>query len=92
MTNNPGPVVRLIGEQRKRLVASILGAAETAPWWRALTREQQVAFRDKVLTSVGVYHDLCRDVIKISEDDGVRNEYAIDMIEKIYAASVPRAR
>jgi hypothetical protein len=84
MSTAPGPVVRLIGEQRKRLVASLMSAAETSPWWRTLTKEQQVAYREKVLSSVGVFYDLCRDVIKISEEDGLRNEYAISMIEDVH--------
>jgi len=77
--------MRVVSEQRKRLIASILSAAESSPWWRRLSADEKSAYRDKVITSVGVFYDLCRDVIKVTEEDGVRNEYAIELIEQIHS-------
>lgn len=77
-------VVRVVTEQRKRCLASILGAAESSPWWGQLTRDQQVAFRQRVIDSLNVFYDLCRDVIKVTDEDVVRNEHVIDLIEAIH--------
>lgn len=76
--------MRLLVEQRKRLVASVLNAAEGSGWWHKLSREQQVAFRDKVLSSVGVYYDFCRDIIKVGQEDAVVNGHALELIESLH--------
>jgi hypothetical protein len=79
-------VLRVVTEQRKRCLASILGAAEVAPWWGRLTREEQVAYRQRVIDALGVFYDLCRDVIKVTDDEeGLRNDHAVDLIERIHA-------
>lgn len=75
---------RLLAEQRKRLVASILGSAEQSPWWKNLSVEEQRAFRDKVLLGIGSFYDLCRDVIKVSNDDTLRNEHALTLIQQVH--------
>ena len=77
-------VMRVVTEQRKRCLASILGAAETSPWWGRLTRDEQLAYRQRVIDSLGVFYDLCRDVIKTSDEDDLRNEHVVDMIERIH--------
>lgn len=82
---NEDMVARLLIEQRKRMIAGILGAAEQAQWWGKLNAAEQRAHREKVLSSVGVFYDFCRDVIKISNDDTVRNDYAIDLIRQVHA-------
>ncbi len=85
-------VIRVVTEQRKRCLASILGAAETSPWWGRLTREEQIAFRQKVIDSLGVFYDLCRDVIRVSEDeDGPRNELVVAMLQRIHTEVSRRA-
>lgn len=82
----PSITTRIVAEQRKRLVASILRAAEQSEWWRKLTSEQQKLYRDDVLSAVNVFYELVRDIVKVSEDDGVRNDYAIQLIEKVHAS------
>ena len=75
---------RLAGEQRRRFVAAILGAAEQSPWWSRLSVTEQRAHREKVLVSVGSYHDFMLDVIKVTNDDGVRNEHAISLLTQVH--------
>lgn len=77
-------VVRVVTEQRKRCLASILGGAENAPWWGRLSREEQLAYRQKVIDALGVFYDLVRDVIKVSDDDGLRNDHVVELIERIH--------
>lgn len=77
-------VRRLAGEQRRRFIGSMLGAAESSPWWSRLSVPEQRAFRDKVLACAGVYHDFMLDVIKVSKDDGVRNELAVELIQAVH--------
>jgi hypothetical protein len=79
-------VRRLLGEQRRRLVASLLGAAESSSWWPQLAVVEQRAYRDKVLASIGIYHDFCLDVLKVSGEDSVRNERALTLIEQVHAS------
>ncbi len=76
---------RLITEQRKRAVAGIMGSAERSSWWTKLTREEQLAFRDKVLTSIGVFHDLVLDVVKVNNEgtDMVWNEHALELLSAV---------
>lgn len=79
-----GVVIRVVTEQRKRCLASILGAAETSPWWSRLSRDEQIAYRQRVIDSLGVFYDLCRDVIKVADDDGPRNDHVVELIERIH--------
>ena len=72
-------------EQRKRLVGSIMRSMESAAWWGRLTREQQEELRNKVLDSIGRYHDFMLDVIKVGHDDSMRNDHAIALIEQVHA-------
>ena len=79
-------VIRVVNEQRKRCQAGILGAAETSPWWRRLSKDEQTLYRAKVLDSVSVFYDLCRDVIKVTESDDIpRNEYALQLLLDLHA-------
>lgn len=78
-------VRRLAVEQRKRLVASLLGSMETSAWWSKLNVAEQRAIRDKVLTSIGNYHDFMLDIIKVGTEDTGRNEYAVQLIESVHA-------
>lgn len=77
-------IVQLIAEQRKRLIASIMSAAETSPWWIRLNAAEQRAYREKVLSSIGVFYDFCRDVVKVSDVDVVRNEHALNLLQRIH--------
>jgi hypothetical protein len=76
---------KLITEQRKRAVAGIMGSAERSEWWDKLNRPEQLAFRDKVLTSIGVFHDLVLDVVKVNTEgtDMVWNEHALEILQAI---------
>ena len=76
--------MRMVTEQRKRCLASILGAAETSPWWSRLTREEQLAYRQRVIDALGVFYDLVRDVLKVTDEDVLRNDHVVDMIERVY--------
>lgn len=78
-------VTRVVTEQRKRCLASILGSAENSPWWNRLTRDEQIAYRQRVIDALGVFYDLVRDVIKVTDDpDTLRNERAVDLLERIH--------
>ena len=79
-------VRRLLSEQRRRLVASLLGSVETAPWWGRLNPQEQRSLREKVLASIGVYHDFVLDVVKVGGDDSVRNEEALHLIQAVHAS------
>lgn len=81
-------VQKVVSEQRKRCLASILGAAEASPWWGRLSKDEQVAFRQRVIDSLGIFYDLCRDVIKVADEDGLRNDHAVHLIESIHSAVV----
>jgi hypothetical protein len=83
--NGPSVTTRIVAEQRKRLVASVMRAAEQSTWWRKLTPNEQADFRDDTLTAINVFYELVRDIVKVSEDDGIRNDYAIKLIEKMHA-------
>lgn len=73
-------------EQRKRLVGSIMRSVEASAWWPRITRDQQEELRDKVLDSIGRYHDFMLDVIKVGHDDSMRNDHAIALIEQVHAS------
>lgn len=72
-------------EQRKRLVGSLMEYVQTNVFPK-LNDTERKALRDKVLASVGVYHDCCLDMLKASVSDGsVVNESALRAIEALHA-------
>jgi hypothetical protein len=77
-------VVRLLSEQRKRCLATILNNAESALWWARLSDIQQNTFREQVRTALAVFYDLTRDVLKVTEDDSLRNDLALELIRSIH--------
>lgn len=81
----PSVTTKIVAEQRKRLVASVMRAAETSTWWRKLTPEEQGDFREDVLSSINVFYELVRDIVKVSEDELVSNDYVVKLIEKMHA-------
>lgn len=88
-SNSALPIVmRLLAEQRRRCLATILTAAESSPWWGRLTDDQQAAFRDQVRAALAVFYDLTRDLVKVSEDDGMRNDLALDLIRAIHSQQI----
>lgn len=74
---------RLASEQRKRFVAGLLGAIETSAWYDRLAQTERRALREKVLVSVGTYHDFMLDVIKVG-DAGTVNEHALTIIQAVH--------
>jgi hypothetical protein len=76
-------LARLVAERRKRLVASILGHAERE-FYAQLTPEQQATFRRKTLGAVDEFCDLMRDILKISGEDVVLNQHALDLLNALH--------
>jgi hypothetical protein len=67
-------------EQRKRLVGSLMEHVERHVYPH-LTQPQQKALRDKVMQSVGSYHDVVLDMLKASVNDGsMVNEHALELL------------
>lgn len=79
-------VKRLLIEQRKRLVASVLGSLETSSAWSRLPEPERRQLREKVLSSIGTYHDFCLDVVKVGSEDSVRNDEALGLIQQVHAS------
>lgn len=77
-------VVRLLAEQRKRCLATILSAAENSAWWATLTNSQQTAYREQVRSAINVFYDFTRDVVKVSEEDGPRSDVVLDLIRSMH--------
>lgn len=82
---------RLIGERRRRLVASIMGHAERE-FFDKLTPQQQADFRRKTLTSIDEFADLVRDVLKISGEDVAVNDHALRLLEALHDGQRQLAR
>jgi len=77
-------VRNLLIEQRKRVISSILTHAERN-MFEGMSLPQQRAFREKVLASVGAYHDTCLDILKASVNDGsVVNAEALELLRDIH--------
>lgn len=77
-------VRNLLIEQRKRLIGSIMVHAEKN-LYPHLSAVEQRAFREKVLASVGAYHDTCLDILKASVNDGVVvNAEALELLRDIH--------
>jgi hypothetical protein len=77
-------VVRLLAEQRKRCLATILTSAENSLWWARLSDTQQTTYRDQVRAALAVFYDLTRDLLKVTEDDSMRNDLALDLIRSMH--------
>ncbi len=75
----------LAGEQRSRLVASILGHAERE-LYATMTAGQRKVLREKVLASVGVYHDFVLDCLRAANKGSVVNEEAMRLLGQIHEA------
>lgn len=80
-------VRNLITEQRNRMFAAIMGYAERN-LYRYLPDKERAAFRQKVATAVGAYHDVVLDCLKASVDDGsvVVNEAGLELLQEIHSA------
>lgn len=80
-----GLIKRLSIEQRKRVVATILGRVERE-WLQPgkITRSEYEDFRKVVLASIGNWHDFMLDVIKVSDEDMMRNDAALDLLQRVH--------
>lgn len=76
-------MARLLVEQRKRLVASIMGYAERNVFDRLSVPEQK-AFREKVLSAIDVYSDFVRDMIKVGHAETLVNEETLRVIQLVH--------
>lgn len=76
---------RVATNARQRCVASIMGYAEKNLYPR-LTHPQRQELRDKVLQSIGAYHDSVLDLLHASIDDGSLkvNQAAIEALARIH--------
>lgn len=81
-------------EQRKRLVAGLMEHFEkrVLPALPANVRSQALRdYRDRVLASVGQYHDVVLDCLKASVGEVVVNEEAMRLLEQVHqAVTAPR--
>lgn len=76
-------MMRLIGERRKRLVATVMGHAERE-FFDQLSPEQRQEFRRKTLQAIDEFADLMRDVLKITGEDVMVNGHALELLERIH--------
>lgn len=84
-------LIRLIGERRKRLVATVMGHAERE-FFAQLTPAQQQDFRRKTLGAIDEFADLMRDVLKITSEDVVVNSHALELLQAIHDGQRTLAR
>jgi hypothetical protein len=80
-------VRRLAVQQRKRVVAGILGAAEHSAWWSRLSERERVEYRNKVLGSLNTYHDFMLDVISVGDEDP-HSQQVIQLLEAVHSSQL----
>jgi len=70
---------------RQRCVGGIMRHAEEQLYPK-LTKVEQTALREKVLSSIGAYHDCVLDLLRASVDDGTLkvNEAALEAIARMH--------
>ena len=88
-------VVRnMLGEQRKRLVASILGFMESEDWWGELHDDEREQLRAKVRGAIGVYHDVTLDLLKatLGGSQVLMSEDALRLLQSTHDGLVDLAR
>jgi hypothetical protein len=78
---------RLAVKQRRRMLASLLSAAENSPWWPKLSNAEKSTFRDKVIDSVNGYHDVMLDVISVGAED-LRSADVMGLLEQVHASQL----
>jgi hypothetical protein len=49
-----------------------------------LSATQQVMFREQTRAAIGAFYDFARDVVKVTEEDGSRNDVTLDLIRAIH--------
>lgn len=81
-----GTTTKLLAEQRKRMLASIMRFAEQETWWGLLSKEEQERYRTNVVNAINVFYDFCRDVIKVSEDEGITSDASLKLLNQMHAS------
>lgn len=79
-------VRRLMGQQRRRVVATVMTTCEGRSWWKKLTPGEQRDFKDDLNRSLGIYHDFMLDVVQVGGEDELRSERALILLESINQA------
>lgn len=74
------------GRQRERVIASVMGHAERSAWWDKMTPAERKAFRDKVLSSVGAYHDVVLDLLRSVDDQSIGNPEVVRLLDLVHAS------
>ena len=77
-------ITRVLDQQRRRMIAAIMGHAERS-FFDRLTHEEQQAFRNNTLAAIGVYCDLVRDIVKVSNDDVVLNTEVLELVQAMHS-------
>lgn len=79
-------VRRLVSEQRRRMIAGVLGYVESQSWYRSLNEVQRKDLRDTFLGITTTYHEFILDVLKVSKDDVLRSDEGLELLREIHAA------
>lgn len=79
-------ITKLLAEQRKRLLASVMRAAEAESWWGLLASDERERYRTTVVTSINVFYDFCRDVIKVSDEDSISNDASMKLLAQVHSS------
>lgn len=77
-------VRNLMLEQRKRLVGSLLSGIEQSDWYPELDNQERKQLRERVLSSVGSYHDVVLDVLKAATPDAIVSDDAIRLLQAVH--------
>lgn len=73
---------KFLENRRRRALGSILGYAEREIY-PALSKDQQLAFREVVMGSLNSYHDTTLDLFKSEDYGSLRNEEVFALLERI---------
>lgn len=79
-------VRRMAIKQRGRLLAGVMGAAERSSWWGKLTPAERAGYREEIILTLNPYHEFMLDLIGITDEDSMRNERVVELLESVHAA------
>lgn len=83
MTKDDDLARRLVMEQRRRAIGTIMGAVEELAYPK-LSKPDQRALRQSILNGMGAYHDFVLDVLKVKGDDMLQNEETLRLLRDIH--------
>lgn len=75
-----------VGKRRERVVASIMGHVERQPWWKELTDRDRKLLRDKVLSSIGEYHDVILDLLRVIDDNSISSPEVVRILDLVHGS------